>query len=74
MFSEISISLMPKVGWTAMMLACREGHDRVVKTLLKAQANADAQSEVSCMLNIYIYSVLHYSFVSLRMVKPNNEL
>jgi len=57
-----------------MMLACREGHDRVVKTLLKAQANADAQSEVSCMLSIYIYSVLHYSFVSLRMVKPNNEL
>jgi len=58
------------------MLACREGHDRVVKTLLKAQANADAQSEVSCMLNIYIYiySVLHYSFVSLCMVKPNNEL
>jgi len=37
-----------------MMLACREGHDRVVKTLLKAQANADAQSEVTCTLSIYI--------------------
>ena len=54
-----------------MMLACREGHDHVVKTLLKAQANADAQSEVSCMLSIYIllyqvhiiitfYYVYHY--------------
>jgi len=46
-----------------MMFACWEGHDCVVKTLLEAQASIDAQSEVSCIIIEYVYSLYHYSFV-----------
>jgi len=55
--------LTSQVGWTAMMFACWEGHDCVVKTLLEAQASIDAQSEVSCIIIEYVYSLYHYSFV-----------
>ena len=34
-------------GWTALILAARWGHESIVKVLLAAGANKDAQNEVS---------------------------
>ena len=33
-------------AWTAMMLACQEGHEHVVEALLKGGATVDIQDEV----------------------------
>ena len=33
-------------GWTAMMYACQEGHERVVEALLKGGATVDLQAKV----------------------------
>ena len=36
-------------GWTALYIACKKGHDELVKILLQAGADPNIQNEVSIL-------------------------
>ena len=47
-------------GWTAVMIACENGHLDIVRVLIEKQANVNHRNKVYMIIALYIYIYIYY--------------
>ena len=54
-------------GWTAVMIACENGHLDIVRVLVDKQANVNHRNKVGLIL-LYLYTVSLFTLVIISVI------
>ena len=55
-------------GWTAVMIACENGHLDIVRVLVDKQANVNHRNKVGLIFLLYLYTVSLFIYVYFTLV------